>query len=204
MMLRNYASILAFTVLLTGCDSEHKGFSNSFAGNYQITDFQFASEHQYWEIRRGWFEQNPEVEHSVLNQFDPASLLTLSQATQTALAETKLYSGFYSSCFPAGCPIYAVAVDNNELLVEIDSRNKLLAFFGDIDTEAELDIWVRYSGFEAITVPVTYEQHQLGYKVMVNWDTTCQLRGSSIVLVEFNGQVSELEQIDTEEYDSCA
>ena len=198
-------SALVLAGTLTSCGGDDAVvLENEFQLAYQLSEFNLSKTYRYWEIRRGSVEFEESDEYEVIVQFDATAYNGLVDDIKSVLSDAQSQNGFFAQCLPSYCPIYGAAISDQNDVELIDSNTLLKAFFGDIDTEAELFIWVKYSRLSFYNEPLSYEAYEQGYKVVVEWDTLCQRKGSSLIYVDQNGDITELKQLTEEHYDSCA
>lgn len=186
--------------MLSGCmHDDSDGTQNDglpateFSGAYVLADFTLSDTYAYWEIRRG--EPGiPEIDYIVIASFDEERLQSLTDAQLEALAVASADIGFRSECEPGGCPVYGVAI-KGDFPVLITSDAQLLSFFGQIDTPAELSLWLTAHDY----TPVSYEETAAGYLAVADWDNLCGTRGSDLLFVGSDGVITVQRTLSQEE-----
>ncbi|MGI1678787.1 MAG: hypothetical protein K6L75_08655 [Cellvibrionaceae bacterium] len=201
--------ILMILCGLTACLSEDSDselivvLNESFYNldEYELADFNLSDDFDYWEVRKGEvrdgnFIVEPE---EILYVYDDDAFAGLSNQQVADLDATVSRNGFIAFCQPDYCPIYGVTVIGNGTAL-IDSKSELLDFFEDIDTEAELHLWLWANDYTALS----YELAPSGYLAVVRWSNGCDRRGEKIVYVDFDGDISTQRVIFVEKYNgSC-
>ncbi|MGH1471388.1 MAG: hypothetical protein ACRBCS_09355 [Cellvibrionaceae bacterium] len=164
---------------------------------YELADFTLSEDFEYWEVRKGeTVDGNFIIEsEEILYVYDDNAFANLSNQQVTDLDATFSANGFRASCEPDYCPFYGVAVMGNTTAL-IDSKSELLDFFEDIDTEAELHLWLWANDYKALS----YELVPSGYLAVVRWSNGCDRRGEKIVYVDFDGDISTQRVIFVEKY----
>ena len=194
-------------VLGTGCSSDGSNRSEDslpstpFSETYELEDLNPAGEVEYWEVRQG-----PHVGED-LSQFNVRERYgnrdSLDDAQRELLQSSTSQTGFAVGCLPGHCPIYAAAITGYDVRT-LDSQESLAEFFGGIDTEAELFIYLSYiSSYALSTHPLTYEKVDEGFLVVLQWDSLCLNRGRDLVKVYPDGTVEKIHELDRETYDVC-
>lgn len=194
--------------------SNNSSASNSIAANpdlpdtpfsersaYVLADFDLETTPVYWEVRRGPVE-GPDVEEEpvhVLYSYDSSATEEFTQIQIDALAEAESSSGFGVSCLPMYCPIYGVIIEGNEAQL-LTTESELLAFFGNINSEAELNLWLYANEYYART----YQEVDGGYEVVAAWDDSCGENGEDLLFVDTAGVITKLETLWSEEDNVCA
>lgn len=208
-MYRKLLIILICSLYLMGCDELNKNKKDGlpdlfFKNEYILSDFNLNANYLYWEIRRGALPGQDVSTYEVIAKYDDVSYSHLDSTQIQIINATSSQNGFAGQCLPSYCPIYAVALIDYDVSI-IDSVSKLKAFFGEIDTEAELFILLSYAQDYALsTEPETYEETDYGYLVVLKWDTLCQLRGKDLVKVYRDGTIEKIKEISRETYSGCA
>lgn len=200
-----HSTLLAIIACLFGC-GDGNSFQpvpvpiNSFSGlsEYTQNNFDLGETSEYWEVRRGDDGGSGDLS-AVLYQSDTDAYELLSAQDLALLEAQSSISGFTYTCLPGSCPIYAVTLDGGSART-ISSDAELKLFFADINTEAELYIWLWANNYSA----KLFDQLDDGYRVLVEWDDYCGKRGERIVHVGFDGEIIELIDVLTESYDGCA
>lgn len=172
--------------------------ANSFQAKdeYSLSDFTLNNNYSYWEIRMNY--PNSGETNTPLQSYQEDENKKLTQAQQSRLKDVKSNAGFLDLCYPEKCPVYGVSlVDNTTIMLTTD--DSLLAFFGLIDTEAELNIWLWANNYEGLS----YQKVGNGYQVVANWNNLCGTRGKDLVYVDENGKITKLKGFSTHEYGSC-
>jgi hypothetical protein len=195
----NISVTLTFTLMLVACNSSEEAQlpTRSFADSYSLTDFNLNDDYRYWEIRQG-NSSYQKAGHTVLQKFDTNKHSTLTSDQISRLQKINVDNGYDSTCRPEYCPIYGVAVLSDSFFT-IESETDLITFFDEIDTEAELYVYLSKSGSQA----KTYEKNGLGYKALVSWDNYCGTRGENLVQVFTDGTVEVIREISVSEYNGC-
>lgn len=176
----------------------------TFSGEYSAEDFDLAQPVDYWEIRLGAIPGLGSDEFERLMTFDASSYEALDDTQKSILEETTvLDTGFGAQCRPLYCPVYAVSLTGFDATV-IDSDALLLEFFGDIDTEAELLVYLTYAqNYKEQVRPLAFEANAEGYRVHVAWDSLCLVRGEDLIQVSPDGTIERLEELSLEETGVC-
>ncbi len=171
-------------------------FSDS--SDYLRTDFDLSLEADYWEIRRAPIDDS-EDEGETLFSFDAGTREELSSTAEAELAEADSNTGFAEGCAPMHCPIFAVAVVDDTAYLQA-SEGELLGLLGELNTEAELYIWLyanEYSG-EA------YEEVDGGYSVIATWNGSCDIGREDLLFVDYNGVITKQETLENPEFSVCS
>jgi hypothetical protein len=196
--------LVFFALLISGCDDDKERSknlpSNEFGviSEYSVSDFSLNENYEYWEIRRGNTGSEPSTPDEVLMSFDEDALVTLSEAQRLNLENADSDIGFSAQCLPGYCPIYGVTIfeDSTTLLT---SKGELSDFWGEIDTIAELHVWLWANDYGS----KYYEIVDSGYMVVVSWDSLCGTRGEDLIFVDYSGNITKQEEISTETYQWC-
>ncbi|MDH5547564.1 MAG: hypothetical protein OEZ43_18435 [Gammaproteobacteria bacterium] len=200
--------VVFFFVAVLGCfhsESDTDLPSTSFPQkwtDYAFSDFSLSDEYVYWETRLGEVigdESGRNEPDLVLGSFDLATFNNLSDVQKLALSNADSEIGFAAQCLPGYCPVYGVAIKGDTAVV-ISTKEELLAFLGEIDSTAELAVWLWANEYSA----KFYKLTDAGYEVIVAWDTHCQLKGEDLVFVDKAGVITKQRMISTESYESCA
>ena len=134
----------------------------------------------------------------MLRKFDNSRYEQLSTEQLSRLNSINVDNGYDTKCGADYCPIYGVAVLSDSFFT-IESETDLITFFDEIDTEAELYVYLSKSGSQA----KTYEKNGLGYKVLISWDNNCGTRGENLVQVFTDGTVEVIQELSVSEYNGC-
>jgi hypothetical protein len=196
---------LAFlTFLILGCEGD-KGSSEGLPSNefgvkseYSLSDFSLNNDYKYWEVRIRDVGSDPEYPDEVLMSFDEDSFMSLSETQKLNLENAGSDIGFSAQCLPGYCPIYGVAIIEDSTIL-LTSKGELSDFFGEINTIAELHVWLWANDYAS----KYYEKVDSGYMVVVSWDSLCGTRGMDLVFVDYNGSIAKQETISTENYEGC-
>jgi len=191
-------SLLSITLLGCQSDGDDALPNTQFASSYQLSDFNLNDSYNYWEVRRGNMQHQAEEADEVMVRFNDEIHASLTTEQRELLANADTNNGYDAQCLPSYCPIYGVALLNDNAVV-IESKSDLLEFFGDIDTEAELAhlLSIGYS------TPKFFQKNDLGYKAILGWDSLCGQRGENLIQVDFDGTITIIKELSTEEYNSC-
>ena len=199
-------TIIASTIVLglQGCSANDEvTLENELQQNYLISDFRLSSTYKYWEIRINNGSRQDPTDYEVRSRFDVNIFRTLSNDTVTHLENTRSEYGFDAECLPGYCPIYAVAIDDDNDTHILDSKPLLKSFFGQIDTEAELYFWVKYGAGRESGLPIQYETQGNGYDVIIRWDSLCGVRGTRLIHVSTDGETQPIKDLTEESYEGC-
>ncbi|MCF2947474.1 hypothetical protein L0668_05100 [Paraglaciecola aquimarina] len=203
--MKNFSFTLIISIMLLACNGTEQTNStsvqlpaSSFAEQYSMADFKLNDNYQYWEIRKGTDLSTAKVGHTVLNKYDPEKFTALQNDLSNRIEAVQSDYGFDSQCLPSYCPIYGVAIRQDDIVV-IESQQDLLVFFDYIDTEAEVFVYLNKNG----AVPKSYEKNALGYKVLVAWDDLCGTHGEKLVQVFTDGTVEDIKELSETQYDGC-
>ena len=193
------------SIVLHGCGGDEvMQLEHNFAETYQLSDFNLPENYDYWEIRQTWPSLEEEEPYDVITQYDENAYNNLDATQKQLLEDVTSQNGFAAYCFPGYCPYYAVAIEGYNVTI-VETRSQLLDFFGAIDTEAELAVFMDYDqSYRPITEPLSYRPTDYGYMVVLAWDTTCGLRGKDLVKVHRDGTVQKIRQLSKTEYNGCA
>ncbi|WP_024460057.1 hypothetical protein [Marinimicrobium sp. LS-A18] len=206
--------LLAISLSLVACSGDdHPSPENprqtlsipetTFSGEYSAEDFDLAQPVDYWEIRLGAIPGLGSDEFERLMTFDASTHEALNDTQKAILEETTvLDTGFGAQCRPLYCPVYAVSLTGFDATV-IDSDALLLEFFGDIDTEAELFVYLTHTPNLSVLTPLAFEANDEGYIVHVAWDSQCLVRGENLIQVSPDGTIETLEELSQEETGVC-
>lgn len=206
---------LSFICLLGACTVEPKdSYEYDFDSHELFTDrddttgsdFNLEMESDYWELRADHphLEVSEEFEaddyYDVYKQYDSQSFDLLSQSDQDTLRIAYGASpGLVNNCLPLSCRVYVASIYNGEVTL-IDSDEELLVFLGDIDTSAELDLWLKANSLDGLK----YERNDDDtWSVLAEKDDTCGTITKSHLLVKPDGQIEKLGIVDVEEYGGC-
>ncbi|MEP1384373.1 MAG: hypothetical protein ABJK64_11375 [Paraglaciecola sp.] len=193
-----YLTLTILSLLCLSCSDSEDLPKQAFADEYQLADFNLSDSYIYWEKRRGNLYGQDEQADEVLIQFD-AEIYTDLSTEQVALLDTAdTNNGYDAQCLPEYCPIYGVALLNDSSFV-IESMTDLVDFFGDIDTEAELYHLVSVDS----SVAKSYEKNEDGYRVVVEWNNLCGLKGTNLIQVFTDGSQELIKELTTEETGTC-
>ncbi|MEP0354732.1 MAG: hypothetical protein ABJH06_05570 [Paraglaciecola sp.] len=193
-----YLTLTILSLLCLSCSDSEDLPTQAFADEYQLADFNLSDSYIYWEKRRGNLYGQEEQADEVLIQFD-AEIYTDLSTEQVALLDTAdTNNGYDAQCLPEYCPIYGVALLNDSSFV-IESMTDLVDFFGDIDTEAELYHLVSVDS----SVAKSYEKNEDGYRVVVEWNNLCGLKGTNLIQVFTDGSQELIKELTTEETGTC-
>ncbi len=173
--------------------------SGSYASNYSMTDFSISTASDYWEIRTG-LPSEPE-EYSLVRVVDEDTLTALSDVQRDVLNSTASGSGFKIDC-QISCFNYLVSVKDDYATV-ISTYDELKAFFGSIDTEAELYVWLSESDYSLEVEPRSWEATATGFKAIIEWDTHCAHSGTDLVDVSSDGTITLLERLEEKTDGPC-
>ncbi len=214
----NRTSVFAISLLLVACsgddgpsdrpgDVERETFSlpeTAFSGEYSSGDFSLAESVDYWEVRRGPMSISDDDEFERVLSFDPSTYKALDDTQKAIIQETRVQSsGFGAQCQPLYCPLYAVSLSGYDAMA-IDSDPQLMAFFGGIDTEAELFVYLTYAqNYKEQVTPLAFEANAEGYRVHVAWDSLCLVGGEDLIQVSPDGTIEKLEELSREETGVC-
>jgi len=164
--------------------------------DYVLSDFSLSGNYVYWEIRRG--SLSSEEKDETLYSYDSETYSTLDETNLNNLSQADSEYGFAAQCLPGYCPVYGVTIlDGNTNT--LTSKSELLEFFGKVDTEAELNLWLWANDYYVDL----FSKDESGYYVIVSWDSLCGRRGKDLVFVDENGVITEQRTISTEEYHGC-
>ena len=210
---RKLALILSvfLCVLIVACKEDDSGptLAHTFTGNYEIDDYTLSIESQYWEIRIGFpeydeypHEVSSEAEYEVIKSVDAETYSTLSTIQLDVLQATTSEHGFYWTCLPEACPVYAVSMDGDYATL-IDSDEELLDFFGEIDTEAELYDCLDYSDYKTFVSPVSWETDGENYIAIVDWSNGCGLQGTDLIHVSRKGEINKIRTLTESTTEYC-
>lgn len=195
----NISVTLAITLVLVACNSSEQTQLpvQPFADKYSLADFTLNDDYHYWEIRQGNTSYQKSG-YTVLQKFETNKHSTLTVDQIATLEKINVDNGYDSTCRPDYCPIYGVAVLSDSFFT-IESESDLITFFDEIDTEAELFVYLSKAG----SIAKSYEKNGLGYKVLVSWDNFCGTRGENLVQVFTDGTVEVIQELSVSEYDGC-
>lgn len=183
-------------LFFTGCGSEDENSlpATEYDLRPTLTDFNLSDEYRYWEIRRGEFE-GPD---SKIAQYNEDIYSALSESQQSQLDDVSSDTGFDAYCQPNYCPVYAVALISDSIML-IDSIEDLKAFFGTIDTPAELHRWLQSYEYRL----KKYDETEYGYRVLASWDNLCGRKGQDVIDVYSDGSIVFIKEVSSEEYLGC-
>ena len=138
------------TLFFNACFEPPPSHFESFdgLGYSRFSDFDLPSYVQYFEMRQGEDPNAWDFEHQMLLQFDPQGYGQLDIGQQLDIDFIDTERGFAQGCAPSFCPIYIAAV--GESVTVIDTLPLLKNFLGDIDTPAEVALWLVQDALELI------------------------------------------------------
>ncbi len=189
-------------LLLTACGAssdDDQELEHQFSDNYSISDFSLSADTDYWEIRTA-IPETPE-DYSTNRQVDEAAFISLSPVQTDVLNATFSESGFKTGC-PNTCFNYVVSLSDDYATV-ISSYDELKAFFGNIDTDAELYIWLSESDYSLVVEPQSWEATATGYRAIITWDSLCAHRGTDLVDVTADGTITMVKRFEEKTDGSC-
>lgn len=195
-------SLVLGVSFLVGClndsDSSDQLPLNEFKAEYTLIDFNLSEDYLYWEVRQGNMLHQEEHEDVVRDQYDEGIYSSLTDVQLEILGSVDSNSGFDYGCAPSYCPYYGAALIDNSI-VTIETRADLIAFFGSIDTEAELSVLlsIGYNNAEL------YEKIEDGYRVIIAWDDLCGTQGKDLIKVYADGTTEKIREISRENYEGC-
>lgn len=189
--------------------------SQSFAtpNDYSFADFQLTADVRYWEMRLGPRDgliYDEEMEEWVfiprhhpaetLWSFDSEQYQLLSEEIRQQVAESSSETGFTAGCQPDYCPVFAVAVKNDDVKMAI-TLSELLGLFDYLDTEAELYLWLWANEYQ----PLSYKKDVNSYEVIVHWlDPMCREDKYYRLFVDQSGGITEMELLLKKAPDLCS
>jgi hypothetical protein len=196
--------ILLPILLLFGCNygsDSKKSESLPTEVNEEIpsfSSFNLSDEYIYWEIRVGNMPHQDSTGDEVIVKYDENIFLNLTSVEKSQLASIDSVTGFDAWCAPSYCPVFGVALLSNEAIA-IESRQDLLAFFGAIDTVAELSRWISTNNYGLRK----YEITDYGFRVIASWDNDCGTRGEDLIKVFRDGTIEKIRELSSESYNGC-
>lgn len=166
---------------------------------YSFDDFQLDSDVLYWEIRAG--DQDPQAGGTTEAawRYDAERYQALTEEQRTQLDATESSGRLQDWCQTEYCVNYGAAITEDGVEVLHDEPD-LLAFFGQIDSEAKLNLWLwanEYSG-------VTFEAEDAGYTaIALRSDPMCVEDVYYRLFVDTNGVITEVEEVLRRKPDLC-
>lgn len=206
------ARLVSFTLLflLSGCGEGTTGVrigidvpEDEFAQEYALSDFKLNQSYDYLELRAE-FINTDEPDHLLLESYDAEAKALLDDTQLELLSVIESQTGFKAGCRPSYCPFYAVTLRDYTIDV-IDSENELLALLDGINTEAEVYVWLVYTEqyHEGTKEPLALYEIEGGYRVLLDWDTGCGLRGQDVIDVFTDGGIEKVLEIKRQNYNAC-
>lgn len=171
--------------------------------SYRLSDFSLSKPLNYWQIETQTYDDpflDPDfvARSSVIFQFDENIFEGLSSELQDEILSQNSNAGFSYSCIPSSCAIYGVILEEGRVDLII-SEEELLELFGEIDTTAELDIWLWMSNYESRL----YETTDTGYRVVAVEIYQSDVCGGTVdedlLEVTADGTITELRRISRQQ-----
>lgn len=182
--------------------------SNEFKNEYTLADFDLNGKVDYLEIRYSITDKDTDsLRYSVLQSFDQFSFDSLENVQKVIIENASSVSGFTGGGFPTFHPIYGVALTDYSATI-MSSWDELLEVFGELDTEAELKIWLDYKqdwtiDHGPIFMAHRYQEIEDGYLVLFVWKDDCDGRPQEIHKILRDGTLEKIKELNVDIYDGC-
>ncbi|HLR25526.1 MAG TPA: hypothetical protein VK112_06635 [Fodinibius sp.] len=201
-MRKLFLAAIILVMLTGGCslfESDELTLPHEFRDQsaYHLSDFHLNGQYTYWEVRRNGIPDT--TTHETIRSYDNSIYESLSSGQRQKIKAATTQRGFVQLCIPGGCSGYGVALHGDTVEL-IDSDKKLLTFFGPIDTEAELHLWLWAKFYSAF---ISYKKETSGYQAIVKEDNYCGEIKKKLILVNQDGAITDLKTISTETYRGC-
>lgn len=205
-----FVTLLPIGAFLVGCGSSDDDkdqrddlpeLANVFQPipDYAFDDFQLDSNVLYWEIRAGNRDPRAGGTTEAVWRYDTDRYQALTDEQQAQLDATESTGRLQDSCMTEYCVNYGAAITEDGVEVLHDEPG-LLAFFGRIDSEAELNFWLWANEYNGLT----YEVVDAGYTAIAFWsDPLCAEDVYYRLYVDANGAISETEEVLRREPTVC-
>lgn len=188
-----YAILILTSLFLSACGSDSDSRANLPAtpfqelDSYELSDFNLSSSLDYWEIVRAY--DVPDVPNDKLYQFDADTFDTYSDEIKEDISEQSTNSSFVYYGDPSGSRHYGVTLEGAFVDLVI-SKEELVSLFGEIDTEAELNILMWANRYEA----KLFEQTETGFRTLVEV-FTCDGGGELLLEVTATGDIQTIRTV---------
>lgn len=163
--------------------------------SYEPSDFTLSNGVIYWEVTVNVTNLSEEPTLEPKYRFSEADYASLSEAQKSDLSAAFSNTGFKRyGCEPEHCPVYVLALQAEGDVRIVDSGAELAEFFGPIDTEAELHVYLWAHNYN----PQRFEEAPGGYRAIVE-RLTCQAVITDLLFVDHDGAITLVQELERED-----